>query len=206
MKRWVNVLQGVGAILFVVTALVFVGNGPRRAEVALASPGDTLEWDRSVCTATEIGEYVWATAAHCLEKAPLELIVRVGQAGIVHVNERHIAAAHTKGDTASDIGIVGSREDVHVRVGSIDSLPADAVIEVHADQPLEGKWVTCTTKKKWAARDGGHWHLQCGLHKGASGSGVWSDGVLVGVISTAEGTWNGVAEASEIVGIVSQTR
>lgn len=194
--------QVVLMVLALGLAAWWIVTAPKRAEVTETSAGDMLVWDTGLCTATEIGEYVWATAAHCLEKAPLKLLVRVGTAGWVHTNERHENPQYSTGDTKNDIGVVGSPGDADVNLGSIDDLEDDDEILIVASQPYEKRWVMCRTKKKWAEKMEDHWHVMCGLDKGASGSGVWSGDTLLGVVSTREGEWNGVAEARELLKVL----
>jgi hypothetical protein len=63
----------------------------------------------------------------------------------------------------------------------------------------DGLWHKCVVQRTAAYYPGGHWHIPCNLGHGASGSGVWVAGALVGVLSSVgvDGT-NSIADPRDL--------
>ena len=160
------------------------------AELTLVDPGwelrghgaDGKKW---ACTAELVGENVWITAAHCVDRAVEELVLFKGN-DVREATLYRSAAKYVPGDKHSvkyDVAIVGATENLSLELRSMKDIQPEETLSVRSMQS-DGLWHECVVPRADAYYNSGHWHVPCGLGRGASGSGVWAGEALVGVLSS----------------------
>lgn len=147
--------------------------------------GHDADGKKWACTAELVGENVWITAAHCVDRAVGSLVLFHGT-DIREATQYRSAAKHTPGDKHSvkyDVAVVGATEDLSLELRSMKDVRPEETLSVRSMQS-DGLWHKCVVPRADAYYNSGHWHIPCGLGHGASGSGVWAGDALVGVLSS----------------------
>ena len=206
-ERMAHIFSALGAAVLVVFALVLLPAQPRHTPVqlTLVEPGWELRgrgahgeaWS---CTAELVGDSVWITAAHCVYEAVGALVLFQGD-DVRQITQYKTAVEYRPGGKHAvryDVAIVGAVGNVRMELRDVKDVGPDERIVVRSMQD-DGLWHKCVVQRSDAYYRGGHWHIPCNLGHGASGSGVWVGGALVGVLSSVgvDGT-NSIADPRDL--------
>lgn len=187
-----HVCSAVAASVILIGGVAVLPEHPsdQPAQLSLAQAGwelrgraaDGHQWR---CTAEAVGENIWITAAHCVDDAVGDLVLIKGD-DVRQVSEYKTAAKHTRSDhneVRYDVAVVGDSSNMSVELQDFAQVQPGVRLQVRSIQS-DGLWHECIVARSDAYYDGGHWHVPCNLGHGASGSGVWANGALVGVLSS----------------------